>query len=61
MITGLAFILFGILVLVYPQILAILFASVLMLFGLCRMAPSWRFRRLRKRSGSRFLIWIIRW
>ena len=61
MITGLAFILFGILVLVYPQILAILFASVLMLFGLGMMATSWQFRRLRKRSGSRFINWIIRW
>jgi hypothetical protein len=61
MITGLAFVLFGILVLVYPQILAILFASVLMLFGLGMMATSWQFRRLRKRSGSRFINWIIRY
>ena len=60
MITGLAFVLFGILVLLYPQLLAILFASFLMLFGLGMMATSWQFRRLRKRSESRFINWIIR-
>ena len=61
MITGLAFVLFGILVLVYPQLLAILFASFLILFGLGMMVTSWQFRRLRKRSESRFVNWIIRW
>ena len=61
MITGLAFVLFGILILVYPQILAILFASVLMLFGLGMMATSWQFRRLRRESTSRFINWIVRW
>ena len=60
MITGLSFVLFGILVLVYPQLLAILFASFLMLFGLGMMATSWQFRRLRKRSESRLINWIIR-
>ena len=61
MITGLSFILFGILVLVYPQILAILFAACLILFGLGMMATSWQFRRLRKRSESRFINWIVRY
>lgn len=61
MITGLSFVLFGILVLIYPQLLAILFASFLILFGLGMMAASWQFRRLRKRSESRFINWIIRW
>ena len=61
MITGLAFVLFGILVLVYPQILAILFASFLILFGLGMMLTSWQFRRLRKQSESRLINWIIRW
>ena len=52
---------FGIFVLVYPQILAILFAAFLILFGVGMMATSWQFRRLRKRSESRFINWIIRW
>ena len=61
MITGLGFVLFGVLVLVYPQLLAILFASFLILFGLGMMATSWQFRRLRKRSESRFINWIVRY
>ena len=60
MITGFSLVLFGILVLIYPQLLAILFASFLILFGLGMMATSWQFRRLRKRSESRFINWIIR-
>ena len=39
MITGLGFVLFGVLVLVYPQLLAILFASFLILFGLGMTPP----------------------
>jgi predicted membrane protein len=61
MVTGFAFVLFGILVLIYPQLLAILFASFLILFGLGMMVTSWQFRRLRKHSQSRFINWIIRW
>ena len=61
MITGCAFILFGILVLVYPQILAILFAACLIFFGLGMMVASWQFRRLRKPSSSRLINWIVRW
>ncbi len=47
MITGRSFILFGILVLVYPQMLAILFAAFLI--------------RRRKHSDPRFINWIVRW
>ena len=61
MITGFAFVLFGLLVLVYPRLLAILFAAFLILFGLGMMAASWQFRRLRTRSQSRFINWIIRY
>ena len=39
MITGLAFVLFGLLVLDYPRLLAILFAAFLILFGLGMTPP----------------------
>ena len=60
MITGLFFVLIGILILAYPQILVIMFSGILVLFGLGMMATSWQFRRLRKHSASRFINWIIR-
>ena len=61
MITGLCFVLFGLLVLRYPQLLVMMFSGLLVLFGLGMMAASWQFRRLRKRSESRFVNWIIKY
>ena len=60
MITGLCFVGFGVLLLLYPQLLSLMVAGVLVLFGLGMMAASWQFRRLRKHSDSRFINWIIR-
>ena len=60
MITGLCFVVSGVVVLLYPRILEVLFAAFLILFGLGMMATSWQFRRLRRRSDSRFINWIIR-
>jgi len=61
MITGLGFVVLGLLVLVFPQILVLLFSLILVLFGLGMMAASWQFRRLRKHSESRFVNWIVRY
>ena len=61
MITGLVFVILGIAILFYPQILVALLSGLLVLFGFGMMAASWQFRRLRKRSGSRFVNWIIRY
>lgn len=61
MITGLLFVVMGLVILFYPKILVMLFSSLLILFGLGMMAASWQFRRLRRRSESRFMNWIIRW
>jgi len=61
MITGLCFVLIGILVLMFPQILVVMFSAILVLFGLGIMATSWQFRRLRKHSESQFINWIIRY
>ena len=61
MITGFAFVLLGLLVLCYPQILVAMVSACLVVFGLGIMAASWQFRRLRKASQSRFIKWIIRW
>ena len=61
MMTGLVFIVMGLLVLYYPRILEVLFATFLIVFGAGIMAMSWQFRRLRKRSKSRFVNWVVRW
>ena len=61
MITGLFFVVLGFLVLFYPQILVIMLSGLLIMFGLGMVATSWQFRRLRKRSASRFINWIIRY
>ena len=60
MITGLCFVAMGVVVLLYPRILEVLFAALLILFGLGMMATSWQFRRLRRHSESRFINWIVR-
>ena len=60
MITGLFFVGFGVLVALYPQLLSLMVAGVLVLFGLGMMAASWQFRRLRTQSESRFINWIVR-
>ena len=61
MITGLCFVILGILILFYPQILVVMLATLLVLFGLGMMAASWQFRRVRKRSESRLVNWLIRY
>jgi len=61
MVTGLIFILIGLIILFYPQILIIMIASLFILFGFGLMAMSWQFRRLRKQAQSRFVNWLIRW
>ena len=61
MVTGLVFVLLGIAVLFYPQILVMIASSLLVFFGLGIMVTSWQFRRLRKHSESRFVNWIIRY
>jgi hypothetical protein len=44
----------------YPQLLSLMVAGLLVLFGLGMMAASWQFRRVQKRSDSPFINWIIR-
>ncbi len=61
MLTGLFFVLLGILVLYYPQILVAMIAGLFIFFGLGMMAASWQFRRMRRQSSSRFVNWIVRW
>ena len=61
MITGLFFVLAGILIALYPQILIMMISGVLVMFGLGVMITSWQFRRFHKQSSSRFMNWIIRY
>ena len=60
MITGLIFVVLGVLILFYPQILVAMIAGLLMLFGLGIMAAAWQFRRIRRASQSPFINWIVR-
>ena len=60
MVTGLLFVLLGVLILFYPKILVVMLSGLLILFGTGMMATSWQFRRLRRQSHSRFINWIIR-
>ena len=61
MLTGLIFVVLGVLVLLYPHILVFFFASLLILFGLATMAAGYQFRRMKRASSSRFISWIARW
>jgi len=61
MITGLFFVLAGILVALYPQILVMLISGFFILLGAGIMIASLQFRRLHRRANSRFMNWIIRY
>lgn len=61
MMTGLFFVILGVMILINPQILVMMFSSLLILFGLGMMAAAWQWRRLRRRSESRFVNWIVRY
>lgn len=61
MMTGFVFVLAGLVVLFYPQVLILMISGVFIVIGLGIMITSWQFRRLRKQSGSTFMNWIIRY
>ena len=61
MITGLVFVILGVLIFYYPRILVAMLSAALVLFGLGMMATAWQFRRMRRSSRSRFVNWIVRW
>lgn len=61
MVIGLFFILTGILIALYPQILVMMIAGVFVSFGLGIMITSWQFRRFHRQSSSKFINWIIRY
>jgi len=61
MMTGLLFVILGVLILINPQILVAMLSAFLILFGLGMMAASWQFRRIKRRSDSAFINWIVRY
>ena len=61
MFTGLCFVMFGLLIMFYPEILVILLSSLLILIGIVIMMVSWQFRRFHKHSQSYFVNWITRY
>ena len=61
MVTGLLFVIAGLVVLFYPQILILLISGFFIVFGLGIMITSWQFRRLRRHSESSVMNWIIRY
>ncbi len=61
MVIGALFLLFGVLILLLPQILVALVAAFFIGIGMTLMAVSWRFRRMRRHAGSHWASWIARW
>ena len=60
MFTGLCFVILGLLILFYPQVLVAIIAGLFVMFGLGMMATAWQFRRMRRQSQSPFINWIVR-
>ena len=60
MLTGVMFVLLGLAIWFYPQLLVAMVSAVFILFGLGMMATSWQFRRFKRQSSSRFINWIVR-
>lgn len=61
MITGLFFILAGILIAVYPQILVIFISGFFILIGAGIMMMSLQFRRLHRKANTRLMDWVFRY
>lgn len=61
MLFGLFLILFGVLVLVRPEVVRALIAAVCISTGLVISLMGWRWRRLRKTSRAQWVNWLIRW
>lgn len=61
MITGVLFIIMGLLILIYPQILIAMISGILILIGVIIMSISMRFRRMRQHAQSGFMDWITRY
>lgn len=61
MATGLLFILFGVLILLYPQLLIAMIAGMFIVFGAGMMLTAWQFRRFKRSSQSKFVNWIVRY
>ena len=61
MMTGLCFVIAGILILYYPQLLVMMLSALLILFGLGIMVTSWQFRRLKRHTESQFINWIVKY
>ena len=61
MTTGIFFIVMGVLVAMFPQILIAIVSGLLILIGLIIMSISWRWRRLRRASESPVVNWMMRW
>ena len=61
MTVGLLLILFGVLIAVKPVVIIALFSAFFIAAGVIVCVVSWRWRRLRRRSGSPLVNWLIRW
>jgi hypothetical protein len=61
MITGLCFVLLGLSILMYPQLLVYMIAALFITFGLGIMLAAYQFRRVKRETSSRFASWIARY
>lgn len=60
MMTGLFFVVIGLIILVYPQILILMISGFFILFGLGIIIAAWQFRRWHRQSQSQFVNFITR-
>ena len=61
MLTGLFFVILGVVIVAYPQVLVAMISTLLILFGLGMMAAAWQFRRMKRQSKSAFMNWVVRY
>ena len=57
---GLLLIIFGVLVILHPEILAFMFGGFLIMIGLGMLAAAWQFRRMKKAVKSNLMSWFFR-
>jgi len=60
MMTGLFFVVAGVIILLYPHILILMISGFFILFGLGTMITAWQFRRWHRQSQSQFVNFITR-
>ena len=61
MLTGIVLLLAGILIALYPPLLSIIIASILIALGLLLVVSAWYHRKLQRRGGNPIIELILRY